>query len=132
MAEMPPSLLLAMARVYGSDKLANSILICKIKVDNGHGPVAHCAQVPPYSTHLLISKSVLSLNLLTSQSIRKIVFSIKYFHHHGTVMCHYHCTLDLYHLLCQLPFNMCMLATSTGSLNSLSLDPNSFIVAKSF
>ena len=56
-----------------------------MKMDNGHGPVAHSAQVPPYSTQLLISKIRnydchklmalgLSLNPLTPQSIKRLRF----------------------------------------------------------
>ena len=41
LAKTPPSSLLAMARISGSDKLVNSNLNCRIKADNGHGLVAH-------------------------------------------------------------------------------------------
>ena len=46
LTKLPPSLLLMMARVSGSDKL-NEI---SQKTDNGHGPVAHSPCVPPNST----------------------------------------------------------------------------------
>ena len=63
----PPSSLLVMGRFAGSDKQVNYNIICRIKADNGHGPVAHSARMPPYSTQLLISKLeimiVLSINL---------------------------------------------------------------------
>ena len=44
-----------MARVAESDKLESSNLNYRIKTYNSHGPVAHSAQVPPYSTQSLIS-----------------------------------------------------------------------------
>ena len=39
--KMPPSALLIMSRVAGSDKLESSILSYMVKMDNGHGLVAH-------------------------------------------------------------------------------------------
>ena len=67
-AKSSSSLILTMAGVSRSDKLVNSIIICKIKVDNGHGLVAHSVQLPLYSTLFLISKLritivTLSINL---------------------------------------------------------------------
>ena len=70
LAKIPPSSLLTMARDSGSDKLVNSNLIYRIKVDNGHGLVAHSARVPPYSTQLLISKlAIIIVPLIDLSSI---------------------------------------------------------------
>ena len=41
------------ARDFGSDKLVNSNLICRTKVDNVHCLVAHSARVPSYSTQFV-------------------------------------------------------------------------------
>ena len=68
LAKTPHSLLITMSRVFGSDKVINSYLICKIKVDNGHGPVAHSAWVPPFSIQLLISKLGIMILLLIDLS----------------------------------------------------------------
>ena len=79
LAKLPPSSLHSMARVSGSDKLESSNLNCRIKVDNGHGPVAHSAQVPPYSTQLLISK----LGIMIVSSLINLSTSHWIFSHHN-------------------------------------------------
>ena len=70
------------------------------KMDNGHGLVAHSAQVPPYSTQLLISKLgimfvplLIDLNVLIKSSQvtinQKDHVLVVYLYHHGTMMSSY-------------------------------------------
>ena len=75
---------------------------------------------------------IVPLIKLKSQSNRKDWVLVMYFHYHGTMM---HLSIvyrisNFYYTNC--PFNACMLATSAGSLVSLSLDPNNVILANFF
>ena len=93
--KMSPLLLLMIARVSGSDKLGY-ILYYSVKADNGNGLVAQSAQVPPYSTQLLISKLGImmvpwSINLSTLDESSHVTINQRLgldmnFHHHCTMM----------------------------------------------
>ena len=83
---------------FQKNVLESSNLNYRIKTYNGNGPVAHSAQVPPYSTQSLISTlgiMIVSLlvNLSTLAESFHITINLKdhvlvmYFHCHGTVMC---------------------------------------------
>ena len=94
-------------------------------MDNGHGPVAHSAQVPPYLTLFVTLKLgimiVLLINL-TSQLKRKDQVLVM----HQPIV---HRTSNFYYASC--PFSACMLTTSAGSLDSLPLDTNNVILDNS-
>ena len=111
-------------------------------MDNGHVPVAHSPQVPPHSTLFLISK--LGIIFVTSIYLSDLIdtthVTIKQkrsrfscvLHHWGTmthqsIICR---TSNFYYASC--PFNACMLATSSRSLDSLPLDPKNVIFANAF
>ena len=94
----------------------------RAKADNGHGLVAHSAQVPLNSTQLQISKLGINVPLLINLSFlmnalmqnqtRKIVFDHELLLH---ILLSY---IGLPISTCQLPFITCMFATYVGSLNS--------------
>ena len=110
-------------------------LLFMIKVDIGHGMVAHSPWVPPYSTLFLISKlgimivQLIDLSAVIDTTCVTIDRKRRVFGHVSSpllvpwcVILYVRRTSSIYFTSC--PFDACKLATSVGSLNSLSLAPN--------